>query len=212
MSKQAHDTASTNRTRSSLLRGMKDWEDNKTWQQFFDRYWKLIYGVAVKSGLTETEAQDVVQETVLTVAKNINEFEYNRAAGSFRGWLMKTTRWRITDQFRKRLPVAKSSPRAPEDSRRTATIDRLPDPAPTDLEAIWEAEWEKHLVEKALERVRRKVDAKQYRVFDLHVHKGIAVADVVREAGVSAEYIYNVKSRVTPILKKEIARLEKAAF
>lgn len=212
MNKTAHDTASTNRTRSSLLRGLKNWEDNERWQQFFDRYWKLIYGVAIKSGLTNTEAQDVVQETVLTVARNIKDFEYNRAAGSFRGWLMKTTRWRIADQFRKRLPVAKSSPRSPDDSQRTATIERIPDPAPADLEAIWEAEWEKNLVEKALERVRRKVDAKQYRVFDLHVNKGMAVADVARTAGVNAEYVYNVKSRVTPLLKKEIARLEKAEF
>jgi len=48
---------------------------------FFDTYWRLIYCVATRSGLTETEAQDVVQETVICVAKDIQKFKRDRAAG-----------------------------------------------------------------------------------------------------------------------------------
>jgi RNA polymerase sigma-70 factor (ECF subfamily) len=209
MSKALADTASTNRTRTSLLRRMKNWEDKDTWQRFFDTYWKLIYHVAIKSGLTEVEAQDAVQETVLTIAKNIKDFEYNRAAGSFRGWLMKTTRWRIADQFRKRLPASKSPPRPAGETRRTATIERIPDPAGVDLDAIWETEWQKNLIEAALTRVRRKVDAKQYEVFDFYANKGMSVGDVARSQGVSIGYVYLTKHRVAALLKKEVARLEK---
>lgn len=59
-------------TRPSLLARMKDWEDQKSWQDFFNTYWRLIYGVAVRAGLTATEAGEVVQETVLAVAKKIS--------------------------------------------------------------------------------------------------------------------------------------------
>ena len=45
----------------------------------------------------------MVQETVITVSKNITKYE--RAAGSFKGWLLHITRWRIADQFRKRAPA-----------------------------------------------------------------------------------------------------------
>ena len=43
----SHDDA----TRSSLVRRLHNWEDDRGWQQFFDTYWKLIYAVAIKSGL-----------------------------------------------------------------------------------------------------------------------------------------------------------------
>ena len=55
-------------TRASLLVRLKDREDQASWQEFFDTYWRLIYSVATKAGLNDAEAQDVVQETVISVA------------------------------------------------------------------------------------------------------------------------------------------------
>ncbi len=91
-------------TRRSLVERLGDWDDRKRWQQFFDSYWRLIHGTARKAGLTDAEAQEVVQETLLTVAKKIDKLKYDPAVGSFKGWLLHITRWRIADQFRKRKP------------------------------------------------------------------------------------------------------------
>ena len=44
-------------TRQSLLERLKDWKDQTSWQDFFNTYWKLIYGVARQAGLTEPEAR-----------------------------------------------------------------------------------------------------------------------------------------------------------
>ena len=46
-------------TRRSLLSRLKNREDQESWQDFFDTYWKLVYGVAIKAGLTDQEAQEV---------------------------------------------------------------------------------------------------------------------------------------------------------
>src|SRR5438034_10943684 len=94
-------------TRASLLHRLKDWQDQSSWKEFFDTYWRLIYGVARKGGLTDAEAQDAVQETMVLVAKQMPNFKYDPAIGSFKGWLLKTARWCIVAQFRKRdrLPV-----------------------------------------------------------------------------------------------------------
>src|SRR3954464_12242476 len=89
-------------TRLSLVERLQDWKDQARWQQFFDTYWRLIYAVARRSGLTDSEAPDVVQETVISVARNVSR--YDRNAGKFKPWLLQMTRWRIADQFRKRLP------------------------------------------------------------------------------------------------------------
>src|ERR1041384_215457 len=98
----AHEPDELIPTRWTLISRLKNWDDHESWREFFDRYWKLIYGVALKSGLTPSEAQDVVQETVITVCKNINRFKTDPARGSFKGWLLMHTRWRILDQIRNR--------------------------------------------------------------------------------------------------------------
>src|SRR5205809_5801966 len=125
-------------TRNSLLSRLKNREDQESWQDFFDTYWKLVYGVAIKAGLTDQEAQEAVQETVITVARRIPEFKYDPAICSFKTWLLNLTRWRITDQLRKRRPELVGFHRSSSDTARTATIDRIPDPASMDLDAVWE--------------------------------------------------------------------------
>src|SRR5437870_4728117 len=119
-------------TRHSLLARMKDWQDQKSWQDFFDTYWKLIYGVAIRCGLTHSEAEEAVQETVFSVAKKIGEFKSDPAFGSFKSWLLLITRRRIADQFRKRQPLAQSRPASQDDTNRTSTLDRMPDPGSLD--------------------------------------------------------------------------------
>src|SRR5438105_4924190 len=174
-------------TRHSLLIRLKDWGDQTSWQDFFDTYWRLIYNVAMKAGLDDTEAQEVVQETVITVAKKISEFEADPARGSFSAWLMHTTRWRIADQFRKRggqasflteAGKAGETPALPSnDTGLTDTINRVPDPAGVQLEAVWNAEWKKNLVTAALEQVKLQVSPRQYQMFDLHVLQNLPVRD-----------------------------------
>jgi hypothetical protein len=64
-----------------LLHRLKDWGDDASWREFFEAYWELIYNVARKAGLTDTEAQEVVQETVIGVAKKIGGFEVEASRG-----------------------------------------------------------------------------------------------------------------------------------
>ena len=192
-------------TRRSLVERLTDWRDQQHWQEFFEAYWRLIYGVARKSGLTDAEAQDVVQETVITVAKNITRYE--RAAGSFRGWLLHITRWRIADQFRKRAPATAQQPRTRGTTRATATIDRVPDGF--NLEAAWEAEWQRHVLQAALGRLKRRVEAKHYQIFDCLVVKHWPAAKVAKSLGVNIAQVYLVKHRLSAQLKREVAALEK---
>ena len=204
-------------TRQSLLSRLKDWEDRESWQDFFDTYWRLIYNVAVKAGLSDTEAQEVVQETVIVVAKNISEFKADPARGSFSAWLMHTTRWRIADQFRKRVRQASFLTEAGKagetpalrsnDTGMTDAIDRVPDPAGVQLEAVWTEEWEKNLVTAALEQVKLQVSPRQYQMFDLHVLQNLPVRDTARTMQVSVASVYMARHRISRLLKKEIEKL-----
>jgi len=197
-------------TRRSLLSRLKDWDDQESWKDFFDTYWKLVYGVAIKSGLNDAEAQDVVQETVLSVAKKMHAFKYDPAVGTFKSWLLLITRRRIADHLRKvyREPPQHVSQRNAEETARTPTIEKAADPASLELDRIWEEEWQKNLLEAAIQRVRRQVDPKQFQIFDSYVLKQWPVDDVKKTLGVSAAQVYLAKHRISALIKKEIKKLE----
>ena len=195
-------------TRRSLVDRLGNWDDQRRWQEFFDTYWKLIYSAARKSGLTEVEAQEVVQETVITVAKNVGKLRYDPAIGSFKGWLLNITRWRIADQFRKRLPANRSRP-SRSDDRLTATVERVADPQALDLERLWEKEWQDNLFETAIARLKKKVDPKQFQIFDCYVRKEWPAQKVAEQLKVSIGQVYLARHRVSALLKKEIKALER---
>ena len=205
-------------TRRSLLTRLKNLDDQESWKDFFDTYARLIYHVAAKAGLTDAEAQDVVQETVIIVARKMPGFKYDPALGSFKSWLMLITRRRIEKQLKKRMPVkvgqasrlaaAGETPALLSDeTKRTATIERIPDPKGFDLEAAWDAEWERNLWNAALARVKARVKPKQFQMFDLYVLKEWPVKDVSRALGVSTTHVYVTKHRVAGMIKAELKRL-----
>jgi RNA polymerase sigma-70 factor (ECF subfamily) len=201
--------AETLATRASLLGRLKDFDNQPSWQEFFNTYWRLVYSAGLKAGLTPEEAQDAVQETFVAVAKNIGEFRYDPARCSFKSWLLLITRQRIIWQLRKRPPAGAASGRAADDTARTATVDRIPDEASLNLDAHWEAEWTNNLMAAALETVKRRAKPKQFQIFDLAALQNWPVQDIARTLKVSAAQVYLVRHRVGLLLKKELLRLAK---
>jgi RNA polymerase sigma-70 factor (ECF subfamily) len=200
------------RTRTTLIKRLKDWQDQASWQAFFDTYWKLIYGVAVKSGLSQTEAEDVVQETMISVAKHMPNFNYDRKIGTFKSWLLNMTRWRITDQFRKRNPVS-NTPLNSDNNSDTGTagaVINIRDKRYPNLESLWDVEWEKTLFEAATAKVKRTLDPKHYQIFDLSVNKEWAPAKIAKTFAITVGQVYLTKHRVREAIKDEVGRLKEA--
>jgi RNA polymerase sigma factor (sigma-70 family) len=191
-------------TRQSLLSRLRDCADQESWRVFFDTYWRLIYNAAIKARLTDAEAQDAVQETLISVMKSMPNFQYDAKKGSFKGWLLSLTKWRISDQYRKRQRGVEHQRRDSAASDETATIERVPGPDGPELEALWDEEWERNLVGAALERVKRKVDSKQYQLFDLYVLKKWTVLKVAQTLSVNPGRVYLAKHRVNQLIRKEI--------
>jgi len=196
-------------TRASLLTRLKDWQDNTSWQEFFDTYWKLIYGVARKAGLTDTEAQDVVQETMASVAKHMPTFKYDPTIGSFKAWLLIKTRWCITDQFRKRGRLAAHVPLSSDTATGYDKLQNIPDPAGEVLDVLWEAEWKKNLLDAALAKVKRRADPEKFQIFDFYVTKEWPAEKVAKRFGVSIDHVYLAKHRIEKMIGEEVQRLER---
>ena len=202
-------TAELNPTRSSLLSRLKDWEDSEGWRQFFDAYWKLIYNTSIRAGLNDAEAQDVVQDTILSVAKKMRDFKYDAARGSFKGWLLQLTRWRILNQLKKRSPGESMDSPAGEGASPVSIVESVPDPASLEMAAHWELDWQKNLVDAAIEKVKGKTSPKQYEIFHLHVVKRLPAAEVAAALNVNLARVYLAKHRVSALVKREVRRLER---
>ena len=189
------------RTRRSLILKLADWQDQRNWDEFYRTYWRLIYSVAIQAGLREQEAWDVVQETVLTIAKQAKQNAYDPSRGSFKTWLWKVTRWRICDQFRLRRKDTAST----DAEQGSPPLDLIADAgSDTTFEKIWEKEWQENVMKAALERVKTKVSPKQFQIFDYNVIRGMKAGDVHKKLGVSLAQVYLAKHRVGSLLNKEI--------
>jgi RNA polymerase sigma factor (sigma-70 family) len=159
-----------------------------------------------------------VQETLISVAKKMPGFTYNPAKDSFKGWLLTVTRWRVRDQFEKRrrgsILFQVPDPISPSDdlNDQPGGMGGIADPAGFDLEAIWDREWQKHLLQTALGRIRRQVHPRQYEIYHLHVVLGKPVEEVKKALQVSSAQVYLAKYRVGACLKRQLKHLQNGAF
>jgi RNA polymerase sigma-70 factor (ECF subfamily) len=196
-------------TRKSLLTRLKNWDDQEGWREFFEMYWRLIYSVALKAGFNDAEAQDIVQDTILAVAKKMRGFKYDPQVGSFKSWLLLNVRSRIAEHLRKRNRGIAAVTTSANDETWINSVENLPDPAAANIDAFWDEEWERNLLAAALERVKSEVSAKQFLMFDLYVLKQTPMSKITRSLGVNAAQVYMAKYRLSRLLQSELKRLER---
>ena len=192
-------------TRSSLIQRLKATINGQSWEEFFQTYWQLIYNVARRSGLSEADAQDVVQETVLKVHNSMDKFEYNRKRGSFKGWLRTVTRSRLAEHFKKQQRRPGTSRPVDESAD---IINSMAAPEGAELERIWDEEWHRNLIQAALSRTKKLTSPKQFQIFKCHYIDEWTVKETCQTLGVNAAQIYMAKQRVGKIFKEAVESLQ----
>jgi RNA polymerase sigma-70 factor (ECF subfamily) len=184
-------------TRRSLLTRLKDLGDSQGWQRFSDTYSGVIRSLAVKAGCSPTEADEALQESLISVAREMPDFRYDPARGSFKSWLFCIVRRRIADQFRRRARQQRTEAEA------AAELEDLPDPATDPLNALWEVEWRQHRLHLAVEQVKQKISPAQWQMFDLSTLQEWPTERICALLGVNRAQIYMAKMRVGRLLKQE---------
>lgn len=188
---------------------MRNLDDSDSWRTFFDTYWRLIYNVARKSGLSEDEAQEVVQETVIAVARKMPEFRYDPAQGSFKRWLLLICRRRIHDHLRRVYSARELAAHASEEIDKVNETVPTPIPPPdAQMDADWEEEWRENVYQIALARVRQQANPKHYQVFDCCVLQSMRASVVASMLGLSSAQVYLAKHRISVAVKRAAKEVE----
>ncbi len=205
MNSPADDSLPTRRTLLSRLRNL---DDQESWRAFFNLYWRLLYNVARKSGLDDPGAQEIVQDTVISVARKMPEFRYDPARGTFRQWLLRITRRRIIDHLRRiyrQPPQAEIGPESLDESEEHSAA--ITDQSASAIDAAWNEEWEKATFDAALARVRAEINPRHFQVFDYCVLKEWPASKVAATLGLNAAQVYLAKHRVAQAMKREVRRI-----
>ena len=183
-------------TRRTLLVRVRDRGDTEAWQEFFGLYAPLLEGYARSHGLSRTDAEEVRDQCLEVLARKLPDFEYERARGSFQGWLHGIVRGKVIDLARARRVRAHDS----------VALETLDD-ARSDLEREWERQWRAEHLRYALARVRESEDPERFRVFELLLVEELPVAEVSARTGLAAGQIYKLKSALLARVREILARL-----
>lgn len=191
-------------TRVTLLLSLRNKDDDRKWREFFELYQKFIYGHASRMGLKHHEAEDTVQEVLLALVKDIDNYEPRAKVGSFRFWLSTKVKWRAKDRIRKHLRM-----RIQEPASRNNMNDPIESfPAVEQEDILMDMEWQKQLYEGALKRLAQKVNPKHYQVFYLHHKEEWSLKRIANEFGISRTSAYVINHRLKNIIKKELGKLK----
>lgn len=190
-------------TRASLLLRLQDLDDHSSWIEFFDRYRWFIFGIALRMGLSRQDAEEVVQDTVISVSRGLPSFSYNPTKGSFKGWLMRVTQHKVVDQFRK---LGRQVPTDGLPGENATTAEAAVDQP---FDAFWEAEWQHNLLQVATDQLRLAVSPRNFQIFDWTVRMGRTAEETAKAFGISTVLVRVTKFRVLHEFKRILRRLEK---
>jgi RNA polymerase sigma-70 factor, ECF subfamily len=186
-----------NETRQSLLLRARTGEQD-AWKDLADLYRPLIIGWLNRQGVPAVDLEDLSQDVLLSVVKNLPTFEHSGHRGAFRAWLRTIVCSRTTDYWR----AADASAPARGGSGATAALQQIADPD-SDLNRQWDEEHDRYVLDCLLDLVEAEFEPATLRAFRRLALDGAKGAEVAGELGQTVAAVYVAKSRVLKRIRQE---------
>ena len=186
----------------SLLERVRQQSDSHSWNRMFEIYAPLLRRWLNRYAVQDSDAEDLVQEVLSSVARELPNFEHNRRTGAFRSWLRTILVHRLQGFWRAR----QYQPVATGDSDFKRKLDEFADDN-GETSGIWDREHDEHVMRRVMHLVQPKVAANTWKAFQRQVIDGISAADVAEEIDISLDSAYAAKSRVLRMLRQEASGL-----
>lgn len=184
-------------TRQSLLLRAQTGETD-AWKDLTDLYRPLILGWLNRQGVPARDLEDLSQEVLLSVVKQLPGFEHSGHRGAFRTWLRTIVCRRTADYWR----AIDADTQAQGGSGATAALQQLADPA-SELNRQWDEEHDRYVVHCLLDRVEEEFEPITLQAFRRLALDGVSGAEAAQELGMSVAAVYVAKSRVLARMRQE---------
>jgi RNA polymerase sigma-70 factor (ECF subfamily) len=189
-------------TRESLLLRIRDPQDRDAWYEFVAIYRPLIYRVGRRCALQDADAQNLTQEVLQKVERQVGSWKPGQARGSFRRWLATVARNAAIDALRRIAPDAGRG----GTSVRNA-LQRIPASRDTS-ETEFRRELERQAFRWAARRIRDEFTEPTWTAFWETMVEGEPCVRVANRLGRSIGSIYTARSRVMQRLKEELKHFD----
>jgi len=185
-------------TSQSLIARVKDLADGTAWTEFLGIYQPVVYRIARRRGLQDTDAHDVSQQVFLSVSQAIGEWTPGVGRPPFRAWLVTITQNAVTKALSRRKPDFGTGS--------TSLVQLLESQSADDREISAEFLREGRLeaMRWAAQQIRPEFSPMTWRLFWESVVLGRSVAEVARETGRSAGAIYMARFKILQRLKEMV--------
>ena len=184
------------KTCATLLNRLRDGSDALAWDEFFDRYWPLIFSFARYRGCSDHTAEEIVQDVMLKVFQQRDVFQYDPTRGRFRDWLGTVVRNQVAE-FRRRPSDRVRGQGGNGDTPQSEPVAQHDAP-----QAAWKASFERSLLVILLDVIRREMNPRAYLAFELFVLEDLPVAEVAQSTGVTRSAVYKTRTRVFKRVRK----------
>ena len=191
-----------NETSLSLLEKLRDSPETESWARLQRIYAPLIRVWLRKYEVQPNDADDLGQEVLLAVSKDISAFEHNGRSGAFRAWLKGILVNRLRSFWRKR----DRQPKAAGGSNMDQRLAELDDPA-SQVTLIWNKEHDQHLLRELLQIVAPHFESNTWAAFCKTTLEGQKPDAVAADLEMSLNAVFIAKSRVISRLRQEASGL-----
>lgn len=187
------------RTRGSLLIRLRDAQNHAAWREFVECYQPVIYRLCRRKGVRHSDAEDLVQQVLLSVARAVDRFDVQSEKGTFRGWLYRISHNIILNFLSRDLP-----------KRRAAGGEALAwrEPPAQDNSSLIRMELRRQLFREAAQRAREEFEESTFRAFWLTAVEEMAIEEAAQKLKKSSGAIYAARSRVLKRLREIVQNLE----
>jgi RNA polymerase sigma-70 factor (ECF subfamily) len=171
--------------------------EEQAWQRFVELYQPMIRGWLVRFAVFPQEVEDLTQDVLAVMVRDLKRFTPQGGAGSFRGWLRTITANRAREFWRSGRCRARAAGGSILDM-----AEQLEDPG-SELSARWDAEHDAHVLRRLLVLMEQEFEEQTVRAFRRVALDGARAAEVASELGLSVASVYAAKSRVLQRLRQE---------
>jgi RNA polymerase sigma-70 factor (ECF subfamily) len=185
-------------TSLSLLNRLRGSSDSETWDRLFGLYAPLLKAWLRKYDVQDSDADDLVQEVLMAVAKDVMSFDHNGRPGAFRTWLRSILVNRLRNFWRARG----RRPQVRGDSDIERRLAQLEDPA-SEMSQLWNRQHDRHVARQLLALTEPQFAANTWKAFRRVAIDGERPDVVAAELGISLNAVFVAKSRVLSKLRQE---------
>ena len=180
-------------TTETLLKGLAEGNEGR-WARFYRDYAPFLEGfVARKFPLSHEDAEEIVSDTLIDIAKMMPTYQYDRAKkGAFHSLLLKIAQNKAIDRLRKL-------------KRTAAELDRFaaePITLSTD-------DWRHEIFNAALRRVMADASIQESTklAFRRHIQLGEPAAKVAADLGLEVNALHQIRNRMKERIAAEVENL-----